>query len=96
MIRPCKIGEYCVADESCCIKCTRNPINKDIRNYYKPYNPTCRFGNVDCIYDPAYILCNDEKWYHKLYGDITPEEAALDEEGCKLCLNGEHYDDEDK
>lgn len=86
----------CVTDESYCKICTRNPNNPRFYNYYKPYNPTCRFNYTDCIHDPAYIFHYDKEWYHELYSDITPEEAMKDKEGCQLCQHGERYDDEDK
>jgi hypothetical protein len=63
------------------------------------YRPTCKFGWDDCIHDPAYIYATYPEWYKELYGDKSPEDAALDdEEGCcrscseKCC----YYDDEDK
>lgn len=86
----------CVNDEKYCSICTRNPNNPVYRNYYKPYNPTCKFKYMHCIHDPAYIFCYDKSWYHELYGDMTPEDAAKDKEGCANCLSGEYYDDEDK
>ena len=59
------------------------------------YKPTCKFGEVDCIYDPAYIRATYPGWYAKLYGDKTPEEAA--KEGCNSCTEQYYrYDDEDK
>lgn len=83
----------CVADETLCKDCTRNPAYKQHYNYYKPYNPTCKFGNMYCISDPAYIYHYHREWYHELYGDKLPEELG---DECEYCLNGEHYDDEDK
>lgn len=50
------------------------------------YEPTCPFGNDDCICDPAYITAHYPEWYKKLG---SPTE-------CKDCINGERYDDEDK
>lgn len=86
----------CVNDEKYCGTCTRNPSNPFYTNHYMAYIPTCRFNYMDCIHDPAYTFHYDKEWYHELYGDMTPEEAANDKEGCRLCKHGEHYDDEDK
>lgn len=86
----------CVNDEMYCSTCTRNPSNAIYTNHYMAYIPTCRFYCMDCINDPAYIFRYHKEWYHELYGDMTPEEAANDKEGCQLCKHGEHYDDEDK
>ncbi len=62
------------------------------------YRPTCKFGWDDCIYDPAYIYSTYPEWYKSLYGDMTPEEAALKfkKSCCFNCTNGDLYDDEDK
>lgn len=57
-----------------------------------PYEPTCKFGYVDCIYDPAYIKYVDPEWYAELYGDAHPNEVN----DCQYCKNGSRYDDEDK
>lgn len=64
---------------------------------FKPiyYKPLCPYGCPDCIWDPAYIYTTYPNWYKKLYGDKTPEEA-LAEGSCKSCVDGSHYDDEDK
>ncbi len=52
------------------------------------YAPTCRYGYVDCIGDPAYIKATYPDWYAKLV------------EGgccfCETCIDGSNYDDEDK
>lgn len=84
----------CVRDESYCSKCSRNPDNWDIRDYYKEYIPTCKHNRDDCIHDPAYIKCFYKDWYRELYGNVSPEEAAC--MGCRNCKSGEDYDDEDK
>ena len=62
------------------------------------YRPTCKFGWDDCINDPAYIYSTYPEWYKSLYGDKTPEEAAMEEEkGCAHCTEQCcYYDDEDK
>lgn len=57
------------------------------------YKPTCPQGFSDCIYDPAYIKCYHPKFYEKLYGELTPEEAS--KESCSAD-NEYCYDDEDK
>ena len=52
------------------------------------YTPTCRYGYIDCIGDPAYIKATYPDWYAKLV------------EGgccfCETCIDGSDYDDEDK
>ena len=83
----------CVNDEKYCSICTRNPNNPVYSNYYKPYNPTCKFKYMNCIHDPAYIYHYDKEWYHELYGDKLPEELY---NPCAYCHHGEYYDDEDK
>jgi hypothetical protein len=62
------------------------------------YRPTCKFGCEDCIHDPAYIYSTYPEWYKELYGDKSPEEAAVDkEEGCASCTEDDClYDNEDK
>ena len=70
-----------------CSHCTRN---LDFSDYFKAYNPTCRFGYEDCIHDPAYIFCYHKEWYHELYGDILPQDV----ESCEC--DGSDYDWEDK
>ena len=70
-----------------CSHCTRN---LDFSDYFKAYNPTCRFGYEDCVHDPAYIFCYHKEWYHELYGDIPPQDV----ESCEC--DGSDYDWEDK
>ncbi len=82
--------EGCIQNKSLCIKCKRNPIYLDLKDYRKEYEPICPFGYTDCVYDPAYIKLNHPSWYEKLYGNKTPEEV-----GCS-CHEGSGYDDEDK
>lgn len=48
----------------------------------EPYEPTCKYGYSDCIFDPAY----DEYYY-----DSTDDHPM-----CKGCIDGNCYDDEDK
>ncbi|MBO5953305.1 MAG: hypothetical protein J6Q53_04195 [Oscillospiraceae bacterium] len=66
------------------------------------YTPTCPRGYTDCIHDPAYIKFHHPEWYKELYGDMTPEEAALEENGCYDSFEEDPdmkyycYDDEDK
>ncbi len=61
------------------------------------YKPTCRYGCIDCVWDPAYIKATRPNWYEKLFGDKTPEEAAKSHESsCTQCKDGDRYDDEDK
>ena len=88
-----RVCNDCVNDEKYCKFCTRNPSNPVYTNHFMAYNPTCKFDEMYCIHDPAYIYCYHKEWYHKLYGDKLPEE--LDNQ-CEYCHNGEYYDDEDK
>lgn len=61
------------------------------------YKPTCKFGYENCIHDPAYIYSTYPEWYKELYGGLSPEEAALEQEGCGCCSEENcYYDDEDK
>lgn len=59
--------------------------NEFQRVYYKP---TCRYGYIDCIGDPAYIKATYPEWYKKL--------VERGGEFCGNCENGDCYDDEDK
>lgn len=84
------------ADSIICNNCVRNLINNKIKDHFHQkalYVPTCPQGWEDCVYDPAYIKYFHPEWYKTLYGDMTPEEAAM-----KHCNPNEEncYDDEDK
>lgn len=64
---------------------------------YTEYQPTCKYGLKDCIFDPAYIKATYPKWYEKIYDSKTPEEASRDPRSCQLCTeNNNLYDNEDK
>lgn len=58
----------------------------------EPYHPTCPYGYVDCISDPAYIRWNHPKWWEELGMPTECECADEYEEGCSC----RYYDDEDK
>ena len=88
-----RVCDDCVSDEQYCSICIRNPNIPHHSSYYKPYNPTCKFDEMYCIHDPAYIYRYHREWYHELYGNKLPEE--LDNQ-CEYCHDGEYYDDEDK
>lgn len=96
--------DRCVTDKSECVNCRDNPIYKDVpaTSKFQYYIPVCPRGYTDCVYDPAYIKYNHEDWYHKLYGDLTPEEAIHVKNGCATRAiedpNEKYYcyDDEDK
>ena len=62
------------------------------------YTPTCKYDMEDCIWDPAYIHATYPEWYEKLFGRLTPEEAAAQEgHSCAMCTDDHFmYDDEDK
>lgn len=64
----------------------RVSINMESGKFEKVvYEPTCRFGEYDCVCDPAYC--------HATY----PESYAKDENPmCNECNYGDAYDDEDK
>ena len=93
--------QKCKADQELCNSCSDNPkyANYPQHSHFAAYIPTCPRGYTDCIYDPAYIYHYSNEWYHELYGDKTPEEAA------KTCLEKMQedpdeeyscYDNEDK
>ena len=102
--------DTCITNKDMCLKCIYNPMYKDLRSYFKGYEPTCPRGYDDCVYDPAYIKYNYPEWYKELYGDKTPEEVSKisscqkaldnhDEEFYCLhcvCENINCYDNEDK
>ena len=63
----------------------------------QPYTPVCPLGFKDCVTDPAYIQYNYPDWYHKMYGDKSPEEIL--DESCREIMkltDNSCYDDEDK
>ena len=95
--------DSCVTDKSECIRCRDNPIYKNVPTHslFQAYIPTCPRGYVDCICDPAYIKYHYLKWYAKLYGDKTPEEAS-ETGNCQEAFENDPdeeyycYDNEDK
>lgn len=89
MSRACHMMRACMNEGELCDSCSRNLAFTD---YFKAYNPTCRFGNDDCIHDPAYILCYHRRWYHEMWGDTPPNEVT----DCCQCNDGSYYDWEDK
>lgn len=68
--------DTCITNKDMCLKCIYNPMYKDLRSYFKGYEPTCPRGYNDCVYDPAYIKYNHPERYAELYGDKTPEEVS--------------------
>lgn len=68
----------CVTDRSLCKDCIDNPIyaNYPVSSKFSAYVPTCPRGYIDCVCDPAYIKFFNPDWYKKLYGDLSPEDAA--------------------
>ena len=64
----------------------RNELDKE------PYRPTCPYGYMDCVSDPAYIRWNHPKWWEELGMPTECECADEYEEGCSC----RYYDDEDK
>lgn len=56
------------------------------------YEPTCPYGYMDCVSDPAYIRAYHPKWWEELGMPTECESADEYEEGCSC----RYYDDEDK
>ena len=89
MSRACHMMRACMNEGELCDSCSRNLAFTD---YFKAYNPTCRFGHDDCVNDPAYIFCYHKQWYHEMWGDVLPQDVT----DCDSCAEGSDYDDEDK
>lgn len=93
--------DICITDRSECVNCSENPKYPK-RSLFTEYHPVCPRGYVDCVRDPAYVLCNYPDWYKDLYGDLSPSEAIKVKDGClenmKKDPNMEYYcyDNEDK
>ena len=93
--------ERCVNDKYWCGQCIDNPIYQKLLSHYMDYKPTCPYGYLGCVNDPAYIKCYHPDWYKKLYGEISPKETLTTKYGCgkhyqknsEFCC---YYDDEDK
>ena len=64
----------------------RNELDKE------PYRPTCPYGYMDCVSDPAYIRWNHPKWWEELGMPTECSQAKYYEEDCHC----KWYDDEDK
>jgi hypothetical protein len=58
----------------------------------RDYIPTCPYGYMDCVSDPAYIRCHHPKWWEELGMPTKCECADEYEEDCSC----QWYDDEDK
>ena len=94
--------DRCVTDKNLCVDCSDNPIYANVPkwSHFSLYIPTCPRGYKDCVGDPAYIKTFHPKWYKKIYGDLSPQEASL--KSCKLKVKEDPYeeyycyDDEDK
>lgn len=94
--------DTCVTDKSQCDNCIDNPkyANVPVESLYQAYIPTCPRGYSDCVNDPAYIKYTYPDWYKKLYGDISPEDAA--KQNCQKSVEDDPdeeyycYDNEDK
>lgn len=56
------------------------------------YIPTCLFGYIDCVNDPAYIRYYHPDTWEKLGMPTECDYAKGWEAGCSCC----YYDDEDK
>lgn len=52
------------------------------------YIPSCEFGCLDCVNDPAYIKAKYPSWYKELLKD--------DRFSCDSCKDTSEYDNEDK
>ena len=98
----CSRANTCVNKDVHCDSCTLQRGVKERAYFYKEYKPLCPRGYSDCIHDPAYLKHYYPEWYKKTYGNKTPEEVLLVENGCmqrfKEDPNEEEYcyDDEDK
>lgn len=102
--RACQKCAECVADKSWCCECADSFEHAitPLVSYFQEYRPVCPRGYTDCVCDPAYIKYYHPKWYKELYGDLSPEEAILGENGCMERYERDPdekyhcYDDEDK
>ena len=56
------------------------------------YIPTCPYGYIDCVSDPAYIRRYNPKWWEELGMPTECSQAKYYEEDCSC----QWYDDEDK
>ena len=56
------------------------------------YIPTCPYGYMDCVSDPAYIRKYNPKWWEELGMPTECSQAKYYEEDCSC----QWYDDEDK
>ena len=96
MYNKCQI---CVTDKSLCDNCKDNLKYRNIprQSLFMAYEPTCPFGMMNCISDPAYCKFYHPKYYEKWYGDLSPEEVI--KKSCSSCVEWgypKYYDDEDK
>ena len=90
-LKYCKMEKCINKNTEKCECCERNaPPMIDNYQYYKP---VCPQGFLNCVRDPAYIQYHYPEWYKEMYGDLTPEEAAV-----KYCNeeNNICYDGKDK
>jgi hypothetical protein len=53
------------------------------------YEPQCKCGFIDCIYDDAYIKATYPEWY-----EVLQQREGIST--CDCCVQGDKYDDEDK
>ena len=56
------------------------------------YIPSCPYGYMDCVSDPAYIRKYNPEWWEKLGMPTECSQAKYYEEDCSC----QWYDDEDK
>lgn len=97
MFEICNHQKECVSDKSLCATCSRNFMNKEIKDNFKLYNRVCKYEYTDCINDPAHEKHFMPKWYLEQYGDVSPEVAANSLHSCcPKCYKGDLYDDEAK
>ena len=61
-------------------------FNAPLTDKVKRLSKGCKFGYIECIYNPEYIRYNDPDWWVDLGMPID----------CPDCKEGELYDDEDK
>lgn len=94
--KTCSFDEICTNDKDMCDKCSRNKKNLKIKDNFLRYRPSCPHGRKDCINDPSHIKYFNPKYYTKLYGDVSIEEALKKDTCCKSCDGNTLYDDESK
>ncbi len=92
----CNFYGRCANDKQMCDKCSRNKKNLKIKDNFMLYKPSCPYNRKDCINDPSHIKYFNPKYYTKLYGGVSIEEALKKDTCCKSCDGNALYDNESK